>query len=49
MLIRTPSDILSSEITPESVYLKRRQFMQGISIGATALGLGLPATGLAAS
>lgn len=27
MLIRRPSDILSSEITPESVYLKRRELM----------------------
>jgi len=31
MLIRRPSDIASSEITPESVYLDRRRF-----IGATA-------------
>ena len=34
MLIKRPSDILSSEITPESVYLKRRELlkMAGISI-----------------
>lgn len=49
MLIRSPSDIPSSEITPESVYLKRRQFMQGVGVGAAALGLGLPAAGFAAS
>ena len=27
MLIRRPSDIPSSEITPESIYLRRREFM----------------------
>lgn len=47
MLIRSPSDIPSSEITPEGTYLKRRQFMQGFGIGAAALGLGLPAAGFA--
>ena len=46
MLIRTPSDIPSSEITPESVYLKRREFMQGV--GVATLGMGLPAMGFAA-
>jgi sulfoxide reductase catalytic subunit YedY len=39
MLIRRPSDIPSSEITPESVYRNRREFMRG-AIGLTALGIG---------
>lgn len=40
VLIRTPSDIKSSEITPESVYRERRRFMQaGLALaGAAALG-----------
>jgi sulfoxide reductase catalytic subunit YedY len=29
MLIKKPDDIASSEITPEAVYLRRREFMQG--------------------
>ena len=39
-LIRTPSDIDPSEITPESVYRERRRFMQaGLALaGAAALG-----------
>ncbi|SCK15259.1 protein-methionine-sulfoxide reductase catalytic subunit MsrP [Vogesella sp. LIG4] len=41
MLIRHPSDILPSDITPRSVYLNRRQFMVG------AAGLLLPASALA--
>lgn len=36
MLIRRPDDIASSEITPESLYLDRRQFMG--AAGALALG-----------
>ena len=36
MLIRRPSDIQPSEITPRDRYLQRRQFM----LGASALGLG---------
>ena len=38
MLIRKPSDIKPSEITPESVYLNRRVFMRGAGsiAGATA-------------
>jgi sulfoxide reductase catalytic subunit YedY len=39
MLIRRPTDIPSSAITPESVYRNRREFMRG-AIGLTALGLG---------
>jgi len=38
MLIHRPSDILSSEITPEAIYRNRREFMRG-AIGLTALGL----------
>src|SRR5688572_5554276 len=40
MLIRKPDDISSSEITPESVYLDRRKFIQlgaAGAVGATAL------------
>jgi sulfoxide reductase catalytic subunit YedY len=41
MLIKKPQDIASSEITPEDVYLNRRQFMGK----AGALGLGIVAAG----
>ncbi|MFT5033088.1 MAG: sulfoxide reductase catalytic subunit YedY, partial [Bacteroidia bacterium] len=40
MLFKRPADIAASEITPESIYLKRRQFMAGSAI---ALGAALPA------
>jgi sulfoxide reductase catalytic subunit YedY len=36
MLIKRPSDIPSSEITPESVYLDRRNFIGRLSAGAIA-------------
>ncbi|MEH6559292.1 MAG: protein-methionine-sulfoxide reductase catalytic subunit MsrP [Oceanicoccus sp.] len=36
MLIQKPSDIVSSDITPEAVYLKRRQFMAGSLLSAAA-------------
>lgn len=36
MLIKRPVDIPSSEITPESVYLKRRQFIGGAAIASAA-------------
>jgi sulfoxide reductase catalytic subunit YedY len=39
MLIRRPSDIPSSEITPRDVYLRRREFM----LGAAAMGLSIMA------
>lgn len=39
MLIKKPSDIPPSEITPESVYLARRDFMRG-TMGVAALGVG---------
>lgn len=44
MLIRRPSDILPSEITPESIYLRRRLFLAAGA--AAAAGLVLPAYGL---
>lgn len=43
MLIRRPSDIASSEITPRSTYLQRREFLAGsAAIGSTGL-IGGPA------
>ena len=39
MLIRRPDDIASSEITPEHVYLNRRQFLGAAIGGAVAAGL----------
>ncbi|ARN72812.1 protein-methionine-sulfoxide reductase catalytic subunit MsrP [Oceanicoccus sagamiensis] len=40
MLIKKTSDIASSEITPESVYLNRRQFMGSSLIAGGAMALG---------
>jgi sulfoxide reductase catalytic subunit YedY len=40
MLIRKPSDIPSSEITPEGVYLNRRSFMKRLGLGASAIAAG---------
>ena len=40
--------IKSSEITPESVYLNRRQFMKGVGVAALG-GLALAACGPAAT
>jgi methionine sulfoxide reductase catalytic subunit len=37
MLIRRPPDVLSSEITPESVYLSRRTFIRAAAAGAAGL------------
>jgi len=37
MLIKNKADIPSSEITPESLYLKRRELLGGAIIGASAL------------
>ncbi len=39
MLIRTPKNYLSSEITDESVYAKRRQFLKFAGIGVAGVGL----------
>lgn len=47
MLIRRPNDIPSSEITPESVYLRRREFIARMG-GAGAALAGLSLTGAAA-
>ncbi|MBT9540979.1 protein-methionine-sulfoxide reductase catalytic subunit MsrP [Thiobacillus sp.] len=47
MLIRHPSDILPSEITPPEVYRERRRFMQGVV--ALAAGAVLGAAGDAAA
>ncbi|WP_323814484.1 protein-methionine-sulfoxide reductase catalytic subunit MsrP [Cellvibrio sp. NN19] len=45
MLIKRPSDIPSSEITPESVYLARRDFMRGtFNIAASTVAVGVGAT-----
>jgi sulfoxide reductase catalytic subunit YedY len=39
MLIKRPADIKSSEITPESTYLKRRDFIGAAAAGAALVGL----------
>jgi len=44
MLIRRPSDILSSEITPEKVWQSRRQWLAQAAWGSAVLGLGLAGT-----
>ena len=38
MLIRKPDPILGSEITPETVYHNRRQFMTASAAGSRKLG-----------
>ena len=43
MLIKKPSDIRSSEITPERVYFDRRQFMVAASGALVSAGVGLGA------
>lgn len=40
MLIKTAADISSSEITPESVYLRRREFIAASAALTAAIGLG---------
>src|SRR5262245_36323251 len=40
MLIRRPSDIAPSEITPKSLYLRRREFMAGAAAFGLAAALG---------
>jgi len=40
MLIRRPPDIPSSEITPQSVWLRRRELMQAMAVGAGLAALG---------
>ena len=48
MLILKPSDIRSSEITPKSVYLRRREFIQASAAALVAAGLPSLATEAAA-
>ena len=48
MLIKKPSDIPSSEITPESIYNARRDFMRG-AMSVAALGVGANATSVFAA
>ena len=43
MLIRKPTDIPSSEITSETIYLQRRKFMGQSAAIIAAAGFGLPA------
>ena len=40
MLIRRPADIVPSEITPETIYRRRREFVQAAGVLALA-GTGL--------
>lgn len=40
MIIRRPPDLVSSEITPEELYLNRRKFLRDAGLGAAALALG---------
>src|SRR5712692_9289347 len=40
MLIRKPLDVLSSEITPKSVYINRRKFIAGASAATAGLMVG---------
>jgi methionine sulfoxide reductase catalytic subunit len=40
MIIRRPSDIPSSEITPENVYVNRRKFIKAAAAGAAGLAVG---------
>jgi sulfoxide reductase catalytic subunit YedY len=48
VLIRKPSDIRSSEITPREMYLNRRKFMRDAAVAGTALAAGriLPAAAI---
>lgn len=48
MLIRSPGDILPSEITPPEIYRERRRFMQGLGGLALGAALGALPTGVAA-
>ena len=40
MLIRGPEELPAREITPRSVYLRRREFLEGAVLGAAAFALG---------
>ena len=41
MLIKKPSDIPSSEITPKSAYLNRRKFLAGAALAGAAAATGV--------
>ena len=41
MVVKKPTDLKSSEITPRSVYLNRRLFMRGAALAATTAATGL--------
>ena len=43
MIIRRPTDIPSSEITPEALYLNRRRFLRDAGLATAAIALGAPA------
>ena len=43
MIIRRPTDIPSSEITPEALYLNRRRFLRDAGLAAAAITVGAPA------
>jgi methionine sulfoxide reductase catalytic subunit len=43
MIIRRPSDIPSSEITPETLYLNRRRFLRDAGLATAAIAVGAPA------
>jgi sulfoxide reductase catalytic subunit YedY len=49
MLIRKPSDIRSSDITPKSTYLGRREFLQAAGLTAAAAATGALGADLAAA
>jgi sulfoxide reductase catalytic subunit YedY len=42
MLIRRPDDVLPSEITPQSIYRRRREFMQAAGALLTVAATGMP-------
>ena len=42
MLIKRPSDIPSSEVTPECTYFGRREFIRQAGLGAAAVALATP-------
>ncbi len=46
MLIKKGSDILSSEITPQDVYLNRRKFLTGAAVAGAAVAAGFGVKGL---
>jgi sulfoxide reductase catalytic subunit YedY len=48
VLIRRPPDVRSSEITPESLYVRRREFIAAAGLAAAGLALPAVARGLTA-